>query len=247
MRKIKNYPFKDKFEFDGITYSNTEIIDLLNPILTEERKQAIDEISAKRCRNIAVVTERLHDVGNINAVMRTMEALAYHQLHNIQNEELLATNRITQGADKWLDIINWDKTTECIQELKDNGYKIVVTHLTADAKPITEIDFTSQKTAICFGNERDGISKELLALADENCILPMEGFTQSYNISVASAIALQKIKDQRELVLGKHSDVTSQEREIIKASYYLMSATRPIRLMMKQLKKLQMESIQNES
>jgi tRNA (guanosine-2'-O-)-methyltransferase len=50
-----------------------------------------------------------------------------------------------------------------------------------------------QPIALVMGNERDGISKEAAALADEFVRLPMYGFTESYNVSVASGITFYSL------------------------------------------------------
>jgi tRNA (guanosine-2'-O-)-methyltransferase len=42
--------------------------------------------------------------------------------------------------------------------------------------------------AVVMGNERDGISEESKALADDFIRLPMHGYTESYNVSVAAGI-----------------------------------------------------------
>lgn len=49
---------------------------------------------------------------------------------------------------------------------------------------------TSQPTALIFGNERLGVSTELLAVCDGTFTIPMYGLTESLNVSVAAAVAL---------------------------------------------------------
>lgn len=234
MKKLINYPHEEWIEVHGHRLHITQIIQLLEPILTEERIETINEVLPKRCRDIAVVLENIFDIGNVNAVIRSMEGLGYHQLHNIENKVLMKANRITRGADKWLDINQWKSTSECIGHLKKNGYKIIVTHLDDNAIPLSEIDFT-EKTAICFGSERLGVTPELIKLADQTCILPMDGFSQSYNISIAAALGLQQIKMQREERMGKHGDLQGKDLEIVKAAYYLMSAPKPLDRLIKNL------------
>lgn len=234
MKKLINYQHSEWIDVFDHRLHVDQIIDLLQPILTEERLEKIDETIPLRCRDVAIVLENIFDVGNINAVIRSMEGLGYHQLHSIENKLLMKANRITRGADKWLDINNWKESKECIQNLKSKGYKIVATHLDDKAKPIDEIDFT-EKTAIVFGSESNGITDEMIELCDETCILPMDGFSQSYNISVAAALAMQAIKFQRVEKLGKHGDCGELDQKIIKATYYLMSAPRPLDRLLRNL------------
>ncbi|MFQ5572439.1 MAG: TrmH family RNA methyltransferase, partial [Rhodothermales bacterium] len=164
----------------------------------------------------------------VSAVMRTAEALGFQAFHVITHEEqedgvrYKSSERVTQGAEKWLDVWQWPTPEACVSRLKTQGYRVVATHLDARARPIDEIDFT-QKTALVFGNERDGISPELLALADASCIVPMAGFTQSFNISVAAALCLYHARRDRLARRGCHGDLTEAQREALRALFYLKS------------------------
>ena len=51
------------------------------------------------------------------------------------------------------------------------------------------------RLAIIAGRESDGISAEMRAAADRLLYLEMHGFTESYNLSVASALVLQRLLD----------------------------------------------------
>ncbi len=80
---------------------------------------------------------------------------------------------------------------------KSKGYKIVAT--TPHEKDVTihELDL-SQPIALVFGTERKGISKEIIEMADEFVKIPMYGFTESFNISVSVALALNILRDRLE-------------------------------------------------
>ena len=69
------------------------------------------------------------------------------------------------------------------------------------------------------GNEKDGVSQEMLEAADERVIFPMPGFVQSFNISVAGALCLYQIYQSRLQKLGRNEDVTPEQIEILKAHY----------------------------
>ena len=60
-----------------------------------------------------------------------------------------------------------------------------------------EID---KKSALFFGTEKEGLSEEVMQVADGFLKIPMVGFTESLNISVSAAIILQylttKLKQQ---------------------------------------------------
>src|SRR5690606_16838237 len=128
--------------------------------------------------------------------------------------------RVTQGADKWVEINKWKKSQDCIRALKDQGYEICVTHLDATSKPLREVNF-SGKTALVVGNEKAGVSAEMIEAADQRVIIPMSGFVQSFNISVAGALSLYHINQDRISQRGTNASVTAQEQQILQALYYM--------------------------
>lgn len=196
------------------------ILQHIGPLLTAERRQKIDRVVGGRNFETAVVLEGIYDRGNISAVMRTAEGLGFANFHVVETQEKFKeANRVTQGADKWVEVQKWKQSKDCIKALKDQGYRICVTTLEA-SKPLAEIDFTG-KTALVLGNERDGVSREMLEAADERMIIPMPGFVQSFNISVAGALCLYHIMQDRIHRRGSNADLTTKEQDILKALYYL--------------------------
>lgn len=196
------------------------VMDTIGPLLTADRLAKIDRVVAGRNFSNAVVLEGIYDRGNISAVMRTAEAFGFVNFHIIETQEKFKeAKRVTQGADKWTEVKKWKTTSECIKDLKKRGHKIVATSLEA-SKPIDEIDWTVP-TALVLGNEKDGITKEMFELSDERVIIPMNGFVQSFNISVAGALSLYHIYLERLARFGKVADVTQEEKDILKAHYYI--------------------------
>jgi hypothetical protein len=68
-----------------------------------------------------------------------------------------------------------------------------------------------------FGNERRGVSKEAVAAADGSIVIPTSGFAQSLNISVAAALVLYSIQQQRISRAGRHATVTPEESQLLAA------------------------------
>ncbi|MBS1970845.1 MAG: RNA methyltransferase [Bdellovibrionales bacterium] len=215
------FPHSDRIPVDANLNVHYELVlQHIGPLLTAERRQKIDRVVAGRNFETAVVLEGIYDRGNISAVMRTAEGLGYANFHVVETQEKFKeANRVTQGADKWVEVQKWKQSKDCIQALRDQGYRICVTTLEA-SKPIAEIDF-SGKTALVLGNERDGVSREMIDAADERMIIPMPGFVQSFNISVAGALCLYHIMQDRIRRTGSNADLTPKEQEILKALYYM--------------------------
>ncbi|MEA3365929.1 MAG: RNA methyltransferase [Candidatus Hydrogenedentes bacterium] len=215
-------PHEARFDVHGEAFSANEILRVLDPHLTEKRKQRIAEIVSHRTYSVVPVLEGLYDFGNVNAVLRTAEALGYQGAHVI---ELLTkfkkANRVSLGAEKWLDIHRWEATEPCVKHLQGLGYRIVATHV-EEGRDIADMAFDTP-TAVFFGNEHEGISRTLSAMADELVRLPVVGFTESYNISVAAAITLYHVYRDRLTRLGSHGDLTHDEMLRLTAVYYRRS------------------------
>ncbi len=216
-----HFPLTTPLEYKPGHFASVEtIMEKIWPLLTPERQRKIENVVAKRCFSIPVVLESIYDRGNISAVMRTAEGLGFANFHVIETQEKFKNSqRVTQGADKWVETKKWKSTTDAIKYFKDNKIRICVTSLEA-AKPLHEVDF-STPLALVLGNEKDGVSKEMIEAADERVIIPMPGFVQSFNISVAGALCLYQIFQNRLQRLGKNEDVTPEQISILKASYAL--------------------------
>lgn len=216
-----HFSLNSPLEYKPGQFASVELImEKIWPLLTPERQRKIENVVSKRCFSIPVVLESIYDRGNISAVMRTAEGLGFANFHVIETQEKFKNSqRVTQGADKWVETKKWKSSSEAIKYFKDNKIRLCVTSLEA-AKPLHEVDF-STPLALVLGNEKDGVSKEMLEAADERVIIPMPGFVQSFNISVAGALCLYQIFQDRLHRLGKNEDVTPEQISILKASYAL--------------------------
>ncbi len=215
------FPLTNPIEFTiGKKAPADFILQHIFPLLTPERQKKILQVTRERCFDVTVVLENIYDRGNSSAVMRTGEGLGFANFHVIETfDKFKEANRVTQGADKWVEVKKWKSTAEAIQHFKKNKIRICVTSLEA-AKPIHDVDFSSP-IALVLGNEKSGISKEILDAADERVIIPMPGFVQSFNISVAGALCLYQIFQSRLAKLGRNADVSEEQIQILNAHYAL--------------------------
>ena len=215
------FPFEEKIRIRNKELDPAMVVEQLTALLTDERRRKIDQVLEGRTFKISVVLENIYDRGNASAVMRSAEALGLTRVHMIESgEKFKESQRTTAGADKWIELKKYKSTAECVVALKSDSVQIVVTHLDANSRRMDEIDFT-KPTALVLGNEKDGASAEMLAAATHRVILPMVGFVQSYNISVAGALSFYHIYCDRLQRQGHHGDLSEQEKMIMKAHYYL--------------------------
>lgn len=200
-----------------------ELRDLLASHISEPRKETMERVLDERTESVAVVVEGMVDLGNIAAVMRTADGFGIQRIHAVDTaDKYKRSKRTTQGADKWVDRYRWESTEECFSHLAADGYRIIVADVGDDAVPITDVDLTD-RCALVFGNELDGLSQAARDGADTRVTIPMGGFTESFNISVAAAVVLYEAWRQRTERSGGMGDLSPEVRDRIRAVWYAKS------------------------
>ncbi|AVM55005.1 RNA methyltransferase [Capnocytophaga sp. oral taxon 864] len=175
---------------------NQELLTYLEHFITEERKERFLQVISARTNHFTVAMEDVFQMHNTSAVVRTCEVFGVQQAHSIEGrfgKRLDA--KIAMGAQKWVDVFRYNDTQSCIDALRTQGYQIVATTPHKDAYFLNDFDI-SKKSAFFFGTEKEGLSEQVLSQADTYLKIPMVGFTESLNISVAVAIVLQQLTDK---------------------------------------------------
>ena len=172
----------------------------LTGYMTEERAELFERIAAERTRYLTVVVEDIYQPHNASAVLRSCDCFGVQDIHVIENDNKFELSEgVTMGSDKWLNVVRHRKeahnTAACLMELKNQGYAIVATtpHENDFVLKTLPLD---RKCALVFGTEMRGISDVVRDHADHYLRIPMYGFTESFNISVAAALTLYELTDR---------------------------------------------------
>lgn len=162
-------------------------------VLTAERRQKFEHVWLQRNSCLRLVLENIYQPLNASAIVRTADALGIHNLHIVENEHPWTINRkISKGALDWLDIEHSHSIQNTLLTLKTKGFEIAVTDFTPNAIAVYDYKPT-RPVAVLMGTELTGISDEARAMADVSLVVPMRGFTQSLNVSVAAGIVLSQL------------------------------------------------------
>ena len=169
----------------------------LEGYLTKKRKSLFKKVLEDRTRHFTVVLEDIFQPHNASAVVRTCDIFGIQDVHAIENKYNNKISRhVAKGSQKWLSYNRYrndgDNTTSCLASLKDKGYQIIATTPHNDSCVLQDFDVT-KKSAFVFGVEAEGVSETVMENADGFLKIPMVGFTESLNISVAAAIILQEV------------------------------------------------------
>lgn len=193
-------------------------------LLLDTRKERIEEVLAKRTRTLAVVLDRLEDTFNMAAVLRTCEAMGVQEIHVIENPKVRfrPNPKVTQGCDKWLEVRVYPDFAACRAALKARGFELWASAVGEGSQSLFSMCF-DRKLALIFGNERFGVSKEVLDGSDATFWIPMRGFTRSLNISAAASASLTHAIAWRLEHRGEQGDLSPEELAELRASFQLLA------------------------
>ncbi|ALU74607.1 TrmH family RNA methyltransferase [Tenacibaculum finnmarkense] len=169
----------------------------LEGFITDKRKETFNRVLNERTRHFTVVLEDIYQPHNASAVVRSCDIFGVQDVYAIENRFTNKVSRhVAKGSQKWLNINRYkedgDNTKACIDDLRAKGYQIIGTTPHTDSCVLSDFDVT-KKSAFVFGAEKDGISDYIKQEADGFLKIPMVGFTESLNISVAAAITLNDV------------------------------------------------------
>ncbi len=186
--------------------------ELFDVIALREEAQSVGAVISQRWEALSSVEETrrcwlvLHDIqhpGNLGTLIRTCDAAGgdgviltgrstdtYHPIAVRGSLGAIFSQRIVRASQS--DVARW---------LPNSGCNVVGTSPDG-TKDYREADYASRPVVIMGGNEREGISRDQIALCDELVRIPMAGYVESLNLSVATALVLYEVLRQQEPSLG---------------------------------------------
>jgi tRNA(Leu) C34 or U34 (ribose-2'-O)-methylase TrmL len=181
----------------------------------------LESVIDQRTFDLMPVLEGVYDIGNVLAACRSAEALGVGCLGVISDTGLAfkQSGRTSGGAVKWTHLDQWRSTPDAIDDLKRRGYRVLTT-VFEGGRPLEAYDWTIP-TAVILGNEREGVSEEAKAMADGGVYISMSGFTESLNVSVASALAMHHAAQdrRRRSPIGASGNLSAREKKTLRALY----------------------------
>ena len=148
-----------------------QLLNYLLSFATENKRDLIEKRLQDRTRHITVVMEDIYQSQNASAVLRTSDCFGIQDVHVIENRNSYEINpKVVHGASKWIDIHRYsrkkDNTSECLEYLRSEGYRIIATSPHSQSVSLHELEI-SQPFALLFGTERRGLYTKEISLADE--------------------------------------------------------------------------------
>jgi len=171
-----------------------DLLIFLRHYMTEERSKRFAEVLEFRTRHFTIAVEDVYQERNASAIVRSSDCFGIQDVYIIENyNEYQLSEGISKGADKWVNVHIYDSrannTERCISDLKNKGYQIIASTPHHSGSKLEDFDI-SRRSAFFLGGEKEGLTEEVMQKADGFIKIPMFGFTESYNISVAAALLL---------------------------------------------------------
>jgi tRNA G18 (ribose-2'-O)-methylase SpoU len=169
------------------------------PFVQDERKERIRSVIKNRTRQTRFLFENPANPSNVWACLRTLDSFGIQyvdvviQSGKYKGKAALSQKRgmrVAMGSAKWLTLKNHLNIESAMKLIKNEGYRIYCADVNPKSKDIRHIDWDESGKPICIvmGNEESGISQLVKEWTDESFYIPMAGFAESFNLSVATAI-----------------------------------------------------------
>lgn len=143
--------------------------------------------------DIVMVADNFNSPENYGMLIRMAESMGVKRIFFISEVyDSLSTKmlRSARSAQYHIEIRFFKSAKEVLEELQNSAYQIIALEQTNQSKSLYGFELNSQKIAVILGNERYGVSQDLLNACNHVVHIPMYGRNSSMNVVMAAGIAL---------------------------------------------------------
>ena len=157
--------------------------------------------------NLTVIAHNIRSTHNVGAILRTADGFGVSKIYfsgytpypvqthdtrlpHIRNKITAQIHKTSLGAEETVTNEYHEDVTKLLQRLKTKGYRIVGLEQDTRAEPLPTYKIPNEPIALLIGEEVHGIEPGLRAMCDDLIEIPMRGKKESFNVSVATGIAL---------------------------------------------------------
>eukprot|EP00980_Cylindrotheca_fusiformis_P002273 scaffold523_cov101-Cylindrotheca_fusiformis.AAC.11 len=205
------------------------------PDLEQRMLRKAEAVIQWRTTRLVLVIERCTNDHNYSAILRTAEALGIQHVYMIdppeiddegfesqakktQQQQITRTPQeiearrlhhlFARNAQEWLDVKDYATAEDCVAELRKQGYQLWVTDLSQEAVSLgMDSPLMPKKVALVMGTDQ----------ADLRVYLPLRGFADSLNLSVATALILHQLFVMDPTLVG---GITEEEKLELREEWY---------------------------
>jgi 23S rRNA (guanosine2251-2'-O)-methyltransferase len=197
----KNYfiQFVPSEKLDRLTDKNHQgVVAYLSPKEYFDFEPLVDQYVENNEKVCFLFLDRLTDVRNFGAIARTAECMGVNAIVIPGKGSVQVTAdaiKTSAGALNRIPVCKVGNLKDSIFYLQQSGFRIVAC-TEKSSVPLYEVNLRGQ-IGIVMGSEEDGISNDILKMADIKAKIPMSGKISSLNVGVATGMILyEKIRQE---------------------------------------------------
>jgi tRNA G18 (ribose-2'-O)-methylase SpoU len=156
----------------------------MNPFEHQRHK---DGSSLERARELIIACAPMRSNVNISSIARTASACAVERLVLTGNASLIS--KIARDGAEQLDISIHRSLAPVLLKLRKDRYRLVGLEQTTNSTSMHSYGF-ERRTVLVVGNERTGLTEDVLKLLDDVVEIPVYGLPHSFNAATAASMAM---------------------------------------------------------
>ncbi len=186
-------------KLDGITDQNHQgVIAMASPIGYFKIEEVVEELIADGKKPFILALDRVTDVRNFGAIARTAECEGVDAIVIPAKGSAQVTPdaiKASAGALNRIKICRTDNLKDSLFYIQQCGLRVVACTEKSNT-PLYQTNLRGS-VAVIMGSEKDGITSDLINLADVACRIPMIGEIASLNVGVATGMVLyEKLRQE---------------------------------------------------
>jgi 23S rRNA (guanosine2251-2'-O)-methyltransferase len=200
---LKGQQFQLQFvpnqKLDSLTSGNHQgVIAFITPIEYQEIESLVDKMLEEGKKPTILVLDRITDVRNFGAIARTAECEGVDALLIPSKGSALVSSdamKASAGALNRIPICKTNDLKNSLFYLQQSGLRLIACTEKSDT-PLYKVNLRGS-VAIIMGSEENGITQDLINMADMKAKIPMRGLISSLNVGVAAGMVLyEKLRQE---------------------------------------------------
>ncbi|MBL1281190.1 MAG: 23S rRNA (guanosine(2251)-2'-O)-methyltransferase RlmB [Fluviicola sp.] len=201
--ELKGHHFQLQFvpteKLNALTESNHQgVIALVSPIEYHKIEEVVEGLLAEEKKPFILALDRITDIRNFGAIARTAECEGVDAIliPNKGSAQVTADAvKTSAGALNRIKVCKADNFKESLFYIQQCGVRLIACTEKGNV-PLYETNFRGS-VCVIMGSEMDGITSDLIKMADIKCKIPMRGEIASLNVSVAAGMVMyEKLRQE---------------------------------------------------
>ncbi|MBK5277841.1 MAG: RNA methyltransferase [Bacteroidia bacterium] len=165
--------------------------------LDELGRISVNEFKEAEKISVCILLDNVRSLHNVGSAFRTADAFRVEKIYLTGITGKPPHREIQKTALGATESVDWEyleSPAVAIEKLKNQEYKIIIVEQTTQSMPLQSfLPEKHQKYCLVFGNEVEGVSQEVIELADLALEIPQSGTKHSLNVSVCLGIVAWEV------------------------------------------------------